>query len=394
MACVGLGLSDEQARECPGSAARGSYAAHQFQMWIQQQQQQQQPQQQLQIQHQIQQQLQQQQRAGAGADAGAPATTGADSSAGSGPTTPSGMVRDDVTGDLRPVEAQGRVQRLTDDFPAGMGALGGGSGMGAPGGMGYPGGGMPGGMGGGFPGGGMPGARPELPQHLRQALSESQLELLYEAMGEVGGGFPMLGGMGGVPGGMPGGMPSGVPGMHGPPRMPGMEMGGMPGRRAPPPFGGGFDDEEGKHQIQQQLQQQQQEQIAMDMQPAPAVLIAAVPIDPSPSDDISVIELRKAYDALTNEDLAAQLRALIGNDGVALGRRVEFGHVYSAAMTLLTRAIGSNTRPLFDGLYELLLRLETCTPLDGMPPSGWQNMCQWHSAVKHLRKKWQKHYAL
>jgi hypothetical protein len=145
---------------------------------------------------------------------------------------PAGMVRDEVTGEMRPAAAQGRVQRLTDDMP-GMGL-----GMGIPG-MPTPMGGFPGGL----QGPRTPGARlpPELPQQLRQTLSESQLELLYEAMGEVGGGIP---GFGRFPGGPPPGgmgMPAGPPG--GMP-MPGFDM-GMPRRRAPPPFGGGFDDDEG-----------------------------------------------------------------------------------------------------------------------------------------------------
>jgi len=144
-----------------------------------------------------------------------------------------GMMRDEVTGDIRPAQAQGRVQRFTDD-PPGMGGMGGMGSMG----MGFPAmGEFPGGGGGGR--GAAPGARPELPQHLSQALSASQLELLYEAMGEVGGGGMMGMGMMGM-GGPTGGMQS----------MPGgdMPMGGMPmpGRRAPPPFGGGgLDDDEG-----------------------------------------------------------------------------------------------------------------------------------------------------
>jgi hypothetical protein len=147
---------------------------------------------------------------------------------------PAGMVRDDVTGEMRSAAAQGRVQRLTDDLP-GMGGMG--VDMGIPG-RPLPMGGFPGGL----QGPRTPGARPELPQQLRQALSESQLELLYEAMGEVRGGFPGFGGFPGGPPpgggmGMPGGPPAGMP-------MPGFDM-GMPRRRAPPPFGGGFDDDEG-----------------------------------------------------------------------------------------------------------------------------------------------------
>ena len=144
------------------------------------------------------------------------------------PSEASGMVRDEVTGDVRPAAAQGRVQRLTDDLPGVA-----------------PWGGFPGPLGGGFPGpmgGGAP-ARPELPEQLRQALTDSQLELLFEAMGEVGGGFPAMMGGSGFPGGL--GMRSSPPpmaGFGGMGDMPG--LGGMPGMRRGNPFGG-FDDEEG-----------------------------------------------------------------------------------------------------------------------------------------------------
>ena len=142
------------------------------------------------------------------------------------PSEASGMVRDEVTGDVRPAAAQGRVQRLTDDLPGVA-----------------PWGGFPGPLGGGFPGpmgGGAP-ARPELPEQLRQALTDSQLELLFEAMGEVGGGFPAMMGGSGFPGlGMR--SPPPMDGFGGMGDMPG--LGGMPGMPRGNPFGG-FDDEEG-----------------------------------------------------------------------------------------------------------------------------------------------------
>jgi hypothetical protein len=179
-----------------------------------------------------------QQSAGGSAAAAAAATpgntedqVGAPSGAGSG----AGIVRDQVTGEMRPSEAQGRVQRLTDDVPGGMGM---GMGMGMPPNMSHAGRGAEGGR------------RPELPAQLQQALSASQLELLYEAMGEMGGGGFQPGMMGGppaVPGGMP--MPDDAMGdfpMGGMAGMGGMGGGGVqPPRRAPPPFGGGYDDGDG-----------------------------------------------------------------------------------------------------------------------------------------------------
>ena len=124
------------------------------------------------------------------------------------------MVRDAVTGEQRHAGAQGRVQRLTD----GMSNVN--MGLGVPA--------MPQAAAANTGGGG---GRPELPAQLRQALTQSQLDLLYEAMGEAGG-------MGGFAGLMPGagGLGAGMP--------PSAEMGALAPRLQAPPLGGP-DDEEG-----------------------------------------------------------------------------------------------------------------------------------------------------